>query len=221
MYNTFAYYYDILMSDFDYEMFHRFCKKYVKGTILDIGCGTGVVTSKLQKDNFEIVGADYSSDMLLIARDRNPNIEYFTFDMSKDYLPISTYDSIISIVDSVSYLITEEDLIHFFTEVYSSLNDGGVFLFDFHTISKLLQFENHEEYDEYDDFSYSFSCTTNNNIVTHDIEIFTPQSYFEEKHYQRCFEDQYIIDLLVKLGFKVEKEEEYSDEFRTFVVCRK
>lgn len=47
------------------------------GTYLDIGCGSGNYTGALAEKGIEMAGIDYSEQMLLKARDKHPQIEFY------------------------------------------------------------------------------------------------------------------------------------------------
>ena len=69
MYKGFAYIYDELMYDLDYEGFSKFIREKLKGrhSVLDMGCGTGTMM-KLLEDEFKVDGFDLSTDMLSVAK---------------------------------------------------------------------------------------------------------------------------------------------------------
>lgn len=67
--------------------------------VLDIGFGTGVLTSKLYANGQQIDGVDFSSKMIAIAQSIMPNANLIEWDISKGLPPEilgKKYDSIIS-----------------------------------------------------------------------------------------------------------------------------
>ena len=94
-------------------------------SLLDIGCGGGCNDHHL-KDVFEVTGVDVSDDMLDHARTLNPGIRYIQGDMRTVRLG-RTYD-VVTILDSIGYMLTEEDLRAAFTTAFEHLKLGGVFL---------------------------------------------------------------------------------------------
>ncbi len=44
--------------------------------VLDLACGTGDLSALLKKSGFNVVGGDFSREMLRKAKDRNPDIEF-------------------------------------------------------------------------------------------------------------------------------------------------
>ena len=51
-------------------------------TVLDAGCGTGRVAIELARRGIEVVGVDVEDDMLVTARERAPQIEWITSDLT-------------------------------------------------------------------------------------------------------------------------------------------
>jgi len=50
---------------------------------LDAGCGTGNLTFEIKKHNVEIIGMDYSENMLNKAREKHKNIPFYFGDLNK------------------------------------------------------------------------------------------------------------------------------------------
>ena len=85
----YARYYDLFNQGKDYtrevdfleQVFKKFSSGGVK-TILDLGCGTGLHTRELIKRGYEISGLDLSNEMIAIAKERNPSVQFNVGDMS-------------------------------------------------------------------------------------------------------------------------------------------
>ena len=69
MHKQFAEIYDIFMKYVDYDGWYNFLKRFIKtkGTILDLGCGTGEFILRFLEDGFSVVGVDLSEKMLEVA----------------------------------------------------------------------------------------------------------------------------------------------------------
>lgn len=92
--------------------------------LLDLGCGAGHNDFYLQKD-FEVTGVDLSKAMLELARHLNPQVEYLTGDMRSLRLG-RTFDAVM-VADSITYMLSEADLLAAFHTAYEHLKPGGVF----------------------------------------------------------------------------------------------
>ena len=74
------------------------------------------------------------------------------------------YDAIISICDSINYILNEKDLLKTFTNVKNHINEDGIFIFDINSYYKLSEI-------------------IGNNIFVEDREdiFYTWENYFDEK----------------------------------------
>jgi len=144
-YGDFAYVYDTFMDETPYEKWCDYIEKTLteydvpKELVVDLGCGTGVLTRMLSERGYDMIGIDNSCEMLSIARDAddeaNAGILYLLQDM-REFELYGTVRAVVSVCDSVNYLLTDEDLIQCFGLVNNYLDPGGIFLFDFNTIHK-------------------------------------------------------------------------------------
>jgi 2-polyprenyl-6-hydroxyphenyl methylase/3-demethylubiquinone-9 3-methyltransferase len=92
--------------------------------ILDLGCGNGALTGRLQAEGFEITGCDMSVSGIAVARQRFPNIQFFQHDLSQA-LPtehVGQYDAVISI-EVIEHLLLPRILI---TNALTALRPGGL-----------------------------------------------------------------------------------------------
>ena len=104
--------------------------------LVDLGCGTGVMTRLMKDAGFDCIGIDLSYDMLEIAMSYNTDIHdilYLCQDM-REFELYSTVGYIISVCDSINYLLTDADVIACLKLVNNYLYPGGLFIFDFNTV---------------------------------------------------------------------------------------
>ena len=75
-YRDFAFVYDELMDDVDYEGWIDYIEQIIEKenakvkNILELACGTGNITIPLAKKNYDIAGIDISDEMLNVARSK-------------------------------------------------------------------------------------------------------------------------------------------------------
>lgn len=137
-YKKFASCYDIIMEDVPYEKWInnilKICKKYNLNPqlVLDLGCGTGTGTNLFSKKGYDLIGIDFSEEMLMEARDKNNKILFLNQDM-REFELYGTVDLVYSICDSINYLIEDKDIIDTFKLVNNYLNPNGLFIFDLNT----------------------------------------------------------------------------------------
>ena len=92
--------------------------------VVELGCGTGSFTMEMARKGYDIIGIDLSPDMLNIARRKSAeaglNIMYLEQDMRELDL-YCTAGTIVSVCDSVNYLLEDEDVIETFRLVNNFL----------------------------------------------------------------------------------------------------
>ena len=100
-----------------------------KARILDLCCGTGQLAQTLTALRYQITGLDKSEEMLRFARENAPAGEFIIGDARSFKLP-NTYHAVVSTFDSLNHILTLEELISVFHNVYATLQRGGLFFFD-------------------------------------------------------------------------------------------
>ena len=110
-----------------------------KNLVVELGCGTGSFTQVMKKLGYDIMGIDMSPEMLNLAREKSAesglDIMYLEQDMRELDL-YCTAGTIVSVCDSVNYVLEDEEIIETFKLVNNFLYPGGVFIFDFNTLHK-------------------------------------------------------------------------------------
>jgi SAM-dependent methyltransferase len=94
-------------------------------TLLHLGCGGGHNDHTL-KLHFRLTGVDSSPRMLELARRLNPEVLYHQGDMRSVRLE-ERFDAV-AILDSIAYMLNEDDLRSAFETAFVHLRPGGVFL---------------------------------------------------------------------------------------------
>lgn len=217
-YKSFAEVYDILTYDVDYtgrinyveKLFKKFSQIPVK-SVLDLACGTGTISSMLADKGYEVIGVDSSAEMLSQAKVKqgDRDILYLCQEM-RDFELFGTVDAVVCLLDSINYVLDEEDLISCFKWVNNYLNPGGVFIFDINTKYKLEQVLAGNIFnDEQDGVFYSWEnyYDDEENICEFDINFFVKNGRdykrFNEIHYERAYSDKEIKNFLKKSGLEL------------------
>ena len=144
--------------------------------VLDIGFGTGTLTSRLYEKGIVIYGQDFSKEMFDIAKEKMPHAKLYFKDFSHgldEALLTNKYDAIIATY-SLHHL-ADEDKIDFIKSLLPLLNDGGKILIGdvaFKTRDELEICKNHaghawddeEFYFVYDEMKDKFPTATFNQI---------------------------------------------------------
>jgi ubiquinone/menaquinone biosynthesis C-methylase UbiE len=138
-YSNIASYYDVLMKDVSYEQWIEYIMDTVKlfniktTPLLDVTCGTGNSIIPFVKRKFKpLLGVDNSFEMLKIAKEKDPNLPLVQANAME--LPfVSRFNLILSMFDSLNYILKLEDLIEAFSSIKEALKVGGYFIFDLNT----------------------------------------------------------------------------------------
>ncbi len=97
--------------------------------ILDLGIGTGILTEKLYHKGAKIVGVDFSSNMIEIAKSKMPNATFLCQNLN-DELPqkyhSEKFDYIISTY--AIHHIDDKEKIKLIDSLYQKLSENGVIL---------------------------------------------------------------------------------------------
>lgn len=217
-YGGFAYVYDRLMEDVDYEGWANYVEKIMDDNmkktnkILELACGTGNITIPLAKKGYNVVGLDISQDMLMVAKDKSieNNLKVLFIEQNMIDLELEEkFDCVLSMCDGINYIVDTEDLLEVFQRVYNTLEDGGAFIFDISSSYKLKNILGNNTFGEnLDDICYLWEnyFDEESNILEMDLTIFIQEGKYyrkeEEFHIQRAYDVDEIINLLNTVNFK-------------------
>lgn len=226
-YGSFAMVYDLFMDNVDYDGWSDYLRKLLRrygvedGLILELGCGTGSMTERLAEAGFDMIGVDCSGEMLEIAQEKKCesglDILYLEQDM-REFELYGTVRAVVSVCDSLNYILEDEELVKVFQLVNNYLDPGGIFLFDLNTIDKYRKIgdttiaENREE----GSFIWDNYYDEDEDINEYQLTIFLREGdgdlyrKYEEVHYQRGYELERIKELLKEAGL------EFLDAFEAF-----
>lgn len=133
----YARYYDLLYADKDYAAETAYIMHLIQDlgakavSVLDLGCGTGVHSSLLAREGYQVQGVDISEDMLEAAARRvingNP---VFTPGDARTVRLHHTFDVVVSLFHVISYQTSNDDLLNFLSTAHEHLRPGGYFIFD-------------------------------------------------------------------------------------------
>ncbi|GAA1370761.1 class I SAM-dependent DNA methyltransferase [Peribacillus frigoritolerans] len=220
-YERFAYVYDELMKDAPYEKWLMILtaklEQYGIGgrKVLDLACGTGEMTVELAQHGFEVTGVDLSDEMLLVANEKavklGLSIPLFQQNMA-ELEGLGQFDCVTIFCDSLNYLRDQEDIVKTFSRVHEHLKDGGLFMFDIHSLYKMEEiFSDHTFAVNGEEVSYIWDCFPGEEpySVEHDLSFFVRDDEsglydrFDELHYQRTYPVEQYKKWLEQAGFTV------------------
>ncbi|WP_342505250.1 class I SAM-dependent methyltransferase [Sporosarcina sp. FSL K6-2383] len=242
-YTEFAAVYDELMTDIPYDAYVDLLDEAAGGIagkrVLDIGCGTGLLSVKLAKQGAQVTGIDLSADMLAVAEQRagalSLPVQFFEQPMQQ-LSGFTGFDLAVIAIDSLNYLSCQADVQVTFQHIYESLTIGGALVFDVHSTFKTDVIFMEGPF-TFDDGRIAYIWETEEGDQPHSVDselaFFVQESNglysrFDEVHSQRTFEVHEYVDMLMEAGFSVERifadwEEEapHEESERIFFQVRK
>jgi len=219
-YTGFAEVYDTFMDNIPYDEWAEYLINLLKeyevdeGLVLDLGCGTGNMTELLSKAGYDMIGVDNSEEMLEIAMEKREesgqNILYLLQDM-REFELYGTVKAVVSICDSINYILEEEELMEVFRLVNNYLDPKGVFIFDFNTTHKYRDVMGERTIAEaredcsfiWDNYFYE-----EEGINEYELSLFVKEQKsdfyrrYQEVHYQKAYELETIKQLMEKSGLE-------------------
>lgn len=202
-YTGFAEVYDVFQDNVPYEEWCSYVTGLLKeyqvmdGLVLDLGCGTGSLTGLMARSGYDMIGIDNSGEMLQIAMNKRNasglDILYLLQDM-RGFELYGTVKAVISICDSMNYIMEYQELVEVFRLVNNYLDPKGVFIFDLNTEYKyreLLADNTFAEDREESSFIWNNFYDEEDKVNEYDLTLFVKEGElyrkFEETHYQRAY----------------------------------
>lgn len=219
-YTSFAAVYDTFMDNIPYEEWEKYLKSLLyeygvrEGLVLELGCGTGNMTEILAQSGYDMIGVDNAEEMLEIAIEKRMksglDILYLQQDM-REFELYGTVKAIVSVCDSVNYILEEEELEEVFRLVDNYLDPGGVFIFDFNTVYKYREIlgdqtiaENREECSFiWDNYYYE-----EERINEYELSLFIREGdselyrKYQETHFQKAYDLETMKRLITQSGLE-------------------
>ncbi len=216
-YNGFAYIYDKLTDDVEYEKradyIESIFKKHMTSKpelVCDLACGTGTLCTILNKKGYDMIGIDNSSDMLNVARDKSEGekILYINQDIC-DFELYGTVDAITCMLDSVNYLTDDGDIEALLALVKNYLNPDGLFIFDINSPYKFQNILSDNIYTyELDNIFYTWENNFDGEYCDFYLNFFVKNSNgkydrITESHTERMYTVQYLENEIKKSGLEL------------------
>ena len=229
-YSSFAEVYDLFMDNVPYEEWSVYLQQLLKengvedGLVLDLGCGTGTLTELLAAQGYDMIGVDASEEMLQAAMEKRTrsgqDILYLLQDM-REFELYGTVRAVVSICDSINYILEYEDLVRVFTLVNNYLDPGGVFIFDLNTVYKyqnILGDNTFAEDREESSFIWDNFYDEDDQVNEYDLTLFIREENglyrkYTETHYQKAYDLAAAYDAFTK-------EPPKKDSERIYVIAR-
>ena len=246
-YTSFAQVYDLFMDNVPYEKWSTYLEEILAedgicdGILLDLGCGTGKLTRIMAEKGFDMIGIDNSMEMLDMAREQEYDREepsgilYLLQDM-REFELYGTVKGVVSICDSMNYILEDEDLLDVFKLVHNYLDNNGIFIFDMNSMYKyedILADHTFAEDREESSFIWENYYDEEEEVNQYDLSLFVLEEdgkyrKYEETHLQRAYRQEDVEALIRESGLELlhvydafTRELPAEDSERIYYVCRR
>lgn len=200
-------------------------------SVFELGCGTGNNLLYLS-GHYRTSGVDINESMLNIAADKIDRSQLYKGDI-REFIQKEKTDVVFCMYDTINHLLLFNDWKKVFRNAFNSLNDKGLFIFDFNTLYKLFLIS--EISPVVNSFGKSYLIAdvkkVSLNVFNWNLKVFeyimsNDFKLHETNIKEASFENNKILDALKKYFRILETADEYGNRIskrseRIFVICRK
>ncbi len=199
-YTVLAAFYDKLNSDVDYDGMKEMIKTVLSengigegAMLLDLACGTGKLTLRFMKEGYDMIGVDFSEDMLMTARDNADELGMMPLLLCQDMRELDLYGTVdggFCCLNSFNYLEKEAELATVFSRLKHFIAPGGIFVFDVNTAYKFKEVYGEKTYTYDEDGVF---CIWQNELEEKPLAALFSLTFFVEgkdRRYRRLEESQ-------------------------------
>jgi len=189
-----------------------------KGLVLELGCGSGLLTKYLVDAGHRVVATDASPAMLELAREYAQGVEDVRVLVMPDD-PMLACDAVVSIGHPVSYLPDEDAVLRALTNAADALNPGGVYAID---IEDLRWGEARRDVPNYGRVADDWAIITNFSVPSPDRFVREMTTFLrnddgtwrrdDERHDNVLLDTSKIPALLAQHGVDAEIRSAFGDE---------
>lgn len=172
-------------------------------TVLDICCGSANFLQEMMLNGKKCTGTEILDSYVEYNKSKFPNMQFVKTNNIDELDNLGKFDLISCNHDVVNMLPTLEDWGKFFKNVYSHLNNGGLFIFDYYTKRKLKDWnETFSDSNDKIDYIKSVVCDGKGKTSISNIYYISLTKSKDDKNYQ--FNDT---------NNKYKKAEDTQDEY--------
>ncbi len=182
-------------------------------TVLDLCCGTGSGSLLLAKRGYKVTGVDISPEMIDVAmhkaEESGAPINFYAQDASRLHVS-GKFDLVVSLFDSLNYILDPSALSQAFQRVSKYLNPSGLFIFDMNTEYALaagffdqdnIGSKAHVHYKWHSNYDLATRiCSIDMDFVHHHV---SGDRKIHIMHHQRAYDIEEIVGMLIESGVQV------------------
>ena len=182
----------------------------IQGSVLDLGCGSGMFTRLVAPSATQVVGLDVSETMIKKAQALNTytHVTFHVMDMSEFSLPI-TFDRVLAMNDVLNFCDSMSQLKKVVDLVYDHLRVGGIFSFDVHHPQRIDD-AGYSESGVLDEIEYEYMLEKEDSTLRHTfvwyesdyptLEVFV-QTLFDQNTIETVFDPaKWTLDVMCDHG---------------------
>jgi SAM-dependent methyltransferase len=183
------------------------------GTVMDLGCGSGIYAAAIGAAGYDVVGCDLSADMIELARANAPDATIRHGSAHDADIPPAV--AVTALGEVLNYAIDARAGIDAIAQLarraHDALAPGGVFVFDIATHGRGTYAQFHVG----DGWALGMHSRELGDTLERDISIFARNddgSYqrFDEQHVLRLYDPGVVAQVVEAAGFAVEIREAYA-----------
>jgi predicted TPR repeat methyltransferase len=183
------------------------------GTVVDLGCGSGILAGVLTDAGYDVLGVDISQHMLDLASANAPKASFRRGSLLDVDLPPAV--AVTAIGEALNYAADQRaglaELERLAARVREALASGGVFLFDVAAPGRHGRDRIAHRFHDHDEWTLSMQAeeSADHTMLDRHITIFRksdePGSGYrrsDEHHVLRLYEPGAVLDALARAGFE-------------------
>ena len=190
-----------------------------EGTVVDLGCGSGILARIVSEAGYDVRGVDISQDMIALARANAPGATFTQGSLLDAEIPHAV--AVTAIGEALNYAADPRaglgEVERVAGRVHAALDPAGVFLFDVatpgrHGVDVVQKFHEREDWsmfvrlEEHDDRTLERRMTVFR--ATGEDGLYRRT---DEHHVLRLYEPAALTAVLERAGFDVEVEADYGE----------
>lgn len=188
------------------------------GTVVDLGCGSGILARRMAEAGYEVLGVDVSVAMLEIARQEAPAAHFVRGSLLDAELPASTV-AVTATGEALNYAVDpragDAAFAALVSRVAATLPPGGIVLFDVSVHGRSGPNRVRVQFHDLPGWSVGVRETEDDDTLTREIATFRRledgrYDRTDERHVLRLYDPARLRETLEEAGFEAEVRAGYA-----------